>query len=74
MPTLRKEFGSRLRSIRLELELTQEQFAEKLGMSVDFLSLIERGLNAPSFGTLEQIAKALRVPVMVLFDFTDRRR
>jgi transcriptional regulator with XRE-family HTH domain len=33
--------------------MTQEQFAEALGISVDFLSLVERGINAPSFDTLE---------------------
>jgi len=40
---------------------------------VDFLSLIERGINAPSFETLEQMAKRLRVPVQALFEFPDRR-
>jgi transcriptional regulator with XRE-family HTH domain len=42
-------------------------------MSVDFLSLIERGVNAPSVETLEQMAKALRLPVMSLFDFGGQR-
>lgn len=50
--------------------MSQEKFAEFVGISVDFLSLIERGRNAPSFETIEHIAKKLRVPVMVLFDFT----
>ena len=69
MPTLRKEFGNRLRTIRLERKLSQERFAEFVGISVDFLSLIERGRNAPSFETIEHMAKKLRVPVMELFDF-----
>jgi transcriptional regulator with XRE-family HTH domain len=43
-----------------------------IGMSVDFLSLIERGRNAPSFEKLERMAAALRVPVAYLFTF-DRR-
>jgi transcriptional regulator with XRE-family HTH domain len=75
MPTLRKEFGNRLRTIRLERKLSQERFAEFVGISVDFLSLIERGRNAPSFETIEHMAKKLRVPVMELFDFRgeDRR-
>ena len=60
----------RIRSIRHERKLTQEQFAERVGISVDFLSLIERGINAPSFETIEQMAKRLRVPVRALFDFT----
>jgi transcriptional regulator with XRE-family HTH domain len=41
---------------------------------VDFLSLIERGINAPSFETIEHMAKRLRVPVMVLFDFSRTER
>jgi len=42
---------------------------------LDFLSLIERGINAPSFETIEHIAKRLRVPVIALFDFErDRSR
>jgi transcriptional regulator with XRE-family HTH domain len=73
MPTLRKEFGQRLKTIRLERELSQERFAEFVGISVDFLSLIERGRNAPSFETIERMARKLRVPVNVLFDFPEKR-
>jgi DNA-binding XRE family transcriptional regulator len=58
---------------RLERKLNQESFAEFVGISVDFLSLIERGINAPSFETIEQMARRLRVPVRVLFEFPDRR-
>jgi transcriptional regulator with XRE-family HTH domain len=49
--------------------MTQERFAEVLDISVDFLSLIERGTNAPSFETLDKIAKRLRMPVSELFVF-----
>lgn len=49
--------------------MSQERFAETLDISVDFLSLIERGRNAPSFETLDKIAKRLRMPVSDLFDF-----
>lgn len=40
---------------------------------MDFLSLIERGRNAPSFEVLEQIWRSLTLPVMALFDFSDPR-
>jgi transcriptional regulator with XRE-family HTH domain len=73
MPPLRKDFGQRLRAIRHERSLTQERFAETVGISVDFLSLIERGINAPSFETIERIANRLRVPVKALFDFPEKR-
>jgi transcriptional regulator with XRE-family HTH domain len=49
--------------------MTQERFAEVLDISVDFLSLIERGVNAPSFETLETISKRLKMPVAHLFSF-----
>jgi transcriptional regulator with XRE-family HTH domain len=49
--------------------MSQEQFAETLGISVDFLSLIERGINAPSFETLDRIATRLKLPVRDLFSF-----
>jgi transcriptional regulator with XRE-family HTH domain len=69
VPSLRDKFGQRLRAIRLSKKLSQEQFAELLGISVDFLSLIERGINAPSFENLDAFSTQLKMPLSVLFDF-----
>jgi len=69
MATLRTRFGKHLREIRLERGLSQEKLAEILDCSVDFLSLVERGISAPSFETLEKISKRLKVPVSSLFTF-----
>lgn len=49
--------------------MSQEQFAELLGISVDFLSLIERGINAPSFENLDVFSAQLGVPLSELFTF-----
>ena len=73
MATLRKQFGKKLRSIRKSRHMTQEQFAEFLDISVDFLSLIERGLNAPSFESIEAFSITLGIPVRDFFDFTPER-
>ena len=70
MRSLENSFGKRLKSIRKSRQLTQEQFAEVIGISVDFLSLIERGINAPSFDRTQQIADRLDVSVAHLFTFT----
>ena len=43
-----------------------------IGMSVDFLSLIERGRNSPSFEKLESMAKGLGVSVAFLFTFDSK--
>jgi transcriptional regulator with XRE-family HTH domain len=69
VPSLREKFGQRLKAIRLARKLSQEQFAELLGISVDFLSLIERGINAPSFENLDAFSAQLNIPLSALFDF-----
>jgi transcriptional regulator with XRE-family HTH domain len=69
VPSLREKFGQRIKLIRLARRLSQEQFAELLGISVDFLSLIERGINAPSFENLDVFSAQLNMPLSVLFDF-----
>jgi transcriptional regulator with XRE-family HTH domain len=68
--TLRKQFGKKLRSIRKKRGMTQEQFAELLDISIDFLSLVERGLNAPSFESIEAFSITLGIPVKEFFDFS----
>ena len=56
------------------MDRSQEKFAEDIGISVDFLSLIERGRNSPRFDKLERIAKVLRKPVAFLFTFDEPRK
>lgn len=74
MASLREQFGRRLREVRLSRQMSQEQFAELLEISVDFLSLIERGINAPSFENLEVFSKQLGVRVAELFMFESEPR
>lgn len=71
MDNLRQKFGKRLRALRLEANLTQEALAERVNLSVDFISLVERGINAPSFENIEALARVLDVQVYVLFIFDE---
>jgi transcriptional regulator with XRE-family HTH domain len=71
--TLRKQFGIKLRSFRKRRGMTQEQFAELLDISIDFLSLLERGLNAPSFESIESFSITLGIPVKDFFDFAPEK-
>ena len=48
--------------------------AEALGCSVEFISLVERGVNAPSVAGLEKFAKVLKVQVRDLFTFEEKKR
>jgi transcriptional regulator with XRE-family HTH domain len=66
---IEKVLGKRISDLRKAKGLTQEQLAEKSGYSTEFVSLVERGVNAPSVAGLEKIAKALGVEVKDLFEF-----
>jgi transcriptional regulator with XRE-family HTH domain len=70
---LQKRLGQRIADLRKNRRLTQVQFAKAVGCSVEFISLVERGVNAPSFAGLEDFAKALKVEVVDLFTFTGRK-
>jgi transcriptional regulator with XRE-family HTH domain len=69
MSDLKTKFGKKLRQIRRQRDLTQEQLSASTGISVEFLSNLERGINAPSFETLEKLAVNLGVSVKDFFDF-----
>lgn len=47
---------SRLKKAREEMGLTQEAFARAVGLSSEFISLLESGKRAPSLDTLARIA------------------
>ena len=71
---LQKKLGRRISELRHLQKLTQEQLAEALGCSVEFISLVERGVNAPSVGSLTGYAKILKVEVKDLFTFDGKKR
>ena len=71
---LQKKLGQRIAGLRKGRKLTQEQLAEAVGCSVEFISLIERGVNAPSVSGLEKFAKILKIEVRELFTFEEKKR
>lgn len=60
--------GQRLHEIRVNRKLSIKTLAEKSGLSVNTLSLIENQKSSPSVHTLEQLARALAIPVATLFE------
>lgn len=71
---LQRKLGQRIAALRKARKLTQEQLAESIGCSVEFISLVERGVNAPSVAGLEKFAKVLKVEVKELFTFDGKTR
>lgn len=55
----KKEVGKRLRDIRSQLNLTQEQFAEKLDISTQLYKKMETGENNISLNTLNKMKNKL---------------
>jgi len=65
---LSQQFGSCIRSLRLQAELSQVEFGEKCGFYQTYLSRIENGNANPSLNAIEVIANALGLTVFELFE------
>lgn len=70
---LQKRLGQHIAYLRKQRRLTQVQLAKAVGCSVEFISLVERGVNAPSVAGLEVFARVLKVEVVDLFKFARRK-
>lgn len=63
-----KIIGQNIKRIRLLKNLTQEELAEKLEKSINFISLIERGESGISISTIIDICNALQINSDELFN------
>lgn len=60
-------FGRAVRKRRRELDLSQEELAERAGLHRNYISDIERGDRNPSLENIQKLAKALDTKVSALF-------
>ena len=65
--TLTKALAARLAELREQRGMSQEDVARKAKLQRVSVSRIERGVHEPSLTTLERIAKALGVRLVVDF-------
>lgn len=56
-------FGDILKRLRIEMSLSQDQLAEKLGTSKQVISRYEKNQRSPKVSTVEEYAEKLGVPV-----------
>ncbi|RRU16125.1 MULTISPECIES: helix-turn-helix transcriptional regulator [Stenotrophomonas] len=61
------KIGSALRARRVALGLSQEAFADKIGMHRAYYGRIERGRTNLTIGTLNRLAGGLKVSLGALF-------
>lgn len=66
--SIRKRFAAKLRSLRNDKGLTQEQLAEQVDKTVEHISFLERAERSPSFEALIDLASALNVPIAALVE------
>lgn len=66
--------GGHMRARRKALGLTQEQLAERAGLSTNYIARLELGSNTPSLPALICLAKALSVPVSDLLSVDTQHR
>ncbi len=60
--------GRRLRELRTSQGYSLRALADRSGLNVNTLSLVENGKSSPSVSTLQQLALALDVPISTFFE------
>jgi transcriptional regulator with XRE-family HTH domain len=70
MKSTKQLLGARVRELRRNKGMSQDQLSEQIGIDPKHLSRIELGKSFPYMETLEAIAKSLQVELSDLFDFS----
>lgn len=71
MSDILKKFGSRVKHLRKEQKMTQDEFANLCDLHKNYIGMIERGERNPSLINIEIIAKAFEVTISELMEFED---
>ena len=71
-PDIRERFGFAVKARREELNLTQEDLADKASIHRTYLSDVERGSRNLSLINIERLAAALSVSMSELFRLVER--
>ena len=64
-----KEFGKRLKELRLQANMTQDDLAERVNVATKTVSYWENGHNPITLNKIPLIANALNIPIYKLFVF-----
>ena len=74
MKDVRVRLGAALKQCRRRRRWTQEELAERSGLSYKFVGEVERGCGNPTVATLARLADALDVNIATLFAESDHLR
>lgn len=62
-----KKFGERLKELRAQHNLTQEDLADKVGVDRSYMGFLERGEKNPTLEKLKLISRAFKISLSELF-------
>lgn len=63
-----KNFGSRIQELRKKNNLAQSELAEKIGLSTNFIGMVERGERNTSVDKIFKLAKAFNISLAQFFE------
>jgi transcriptional regulator with XRE-family HTH domain len=66
--TLQNRFVANIHRLRSKKGLSQKTLADNVGLSVSYVSMLERGQRSPPLETIEKMARALKVPPATLLE------
>ena len=72
MASLLVRFGRAVRRLRESTRLSQERFANTIGIHRSYMWSIERGRANPSLDVIARIARGLGIPISKLFEAAER--
>ena len=67
---VKRIFGNRIRQLRKEADLSQEDLAELTGFHRTYIGMVERGERNPSLENLIKFAKCFKISLSKLFEET----
>jgi DNA-binding XRE family transcriptional regulator len=67
LSTTHRKLGQKIKFLRKQLDMTQEDLAFKIGVDRSYMGFVERGEKNPTLKNLIKIAKALKVTLSELF-------
>ncbi|KAI4445773.1 hypothetical protein C823_000289 [Eubacterium plexicaudatum ASF492] len=68
------DIGHRMKELRIQYGLTQQELADRSELSKGFISQLERGLTTPSIGTLLDIIQCLGTTPAEFLPMTSRNK
>ena len=71
---IRMDIGSKIRQLRYRASLTQEQLADRLGLSAQAISKWENSVTMPDISLLPLLAETFGISIDELFDLTTEQK